>query len=202
MNPPPTDLRHACDHLPLPPTPPLTLDELYAHFPDRSDRPVTETIPAESMPEPYRGLLVHTYHMTVTVEQFYCDAVDVRVLDARHAGDFYARKILLALRSSGRVVQFGIVQIDLSFLAPIVREEIISQKTPLGRVLIRHNVLRTVRPVEFFKATLSPAMCAWFGLTHPQPTYGRLGLIYTDHKPAIRVAEIMAPVRRDVSESA
>lgn len=186
----------------MPPTPPLTLDELYAHFPDRSDRPATEPVHAESVPEPYRGLLVHTHHMTVAVEEFYGDAVDVKVLDTRHAGDFYARKILLALRGSGEVVQFGIVQIDMSLLAPAVREEIIGQKTPLGRVLIRHDVLRTVRPVEFFRASLSPAMSGWFGLSQPQPTYGRLGVIYTDHKPAIRVAEIMAPVRLTTSDPA
>lgn len=178
----------------MPPPPPFTLDDLFALFPARSDRPDTETVPADSVPEPYKGLLVHTHHMTVTVERFYGDAVDVRVLDARHAGDFYARKILLALRGTGRVVQFGIVQIDLSFLSPVVREEIIGQKTPLGRVLIRHNVLRTVRPVVYFRALVSPAMCDWFGLREPLPTYGRLGVIYTDHQPAIRVAEIMAPV--------
>jgi hypothetical protein len=200
VNRPPTDLRHACNRPPLPPAPPLTLGALFAHFPDQSDRPATETIPAESVPEPYRGLLVHTHHMTVTVEGFYGDAVDVKVLDARHAGDFYARKILLALRGTGQIVQFGIVQIDLSFLAPVVREEIISQKTPLGRVLIRHNVLRTVRPVEYFKASLGPTMCGWFGLPLPESTYGRLGVIYTDHKPAIRVAEIVAPVRRTASD--
>jgi chorismate-pyruvate lyase len=179
----------------LPPSPPLTLDELYAHFPDRSDHPATETVPAEAVPEPYKGLLVHAHHMTVTVERFHGDAVDVKVLDARHAEDFYARKILLALQGSGEVVQFGIAQVDLSFLAPPVREEIISQRTPLGRVLIKHNVLRTVRPVEFFRATPGPTMCRWFGLDRPVPTYGRLGVIYTDHKPAIRVAEILVPVR-------
>ncbi|HET6574155.1 MAG TPA: hypothetical protein VFG68_11165 [Fimbriiglobus sp.] len=195
MDPPPTDL-HTWGHPPLPPAPPLTLVELFAHFPDRSDRPATETVPAESVPEPYRGLLVHAHHMTVTVEKFHGGPVDVKVLDVRHAGDFYARKILLALRGTGEVVQFGIVQIDLSFLAPAVRDEIISQKTPLGRVLIRHNVLRSVRPVEFFRVTPSQAMCGWFGLPQPVPTYGRLGVIYTDHKPAIRVAEIMAPVLR------
>lgn len=186
----------------MPPTPPLTLDELYAHFPDRSDRPAIEPVPAESVPEPYKGLLVHNHHMTVTVEKFYDDAVDVKVLDTRHAGDFYARKILLALRGTGEIVQFGIVQIDLSLLAHAVREEIIDQKAPLGRVLIRHNVLRTVRPVEFFKTSLNPSMCGWFGLQQPVSTYGRLGVIYTDHKPAIKVAEIVAPVRRVTSNPA
>ncbi len=196
MHQPALDLHTARDRAALPPPPPVTLDELYAHFADRSDRPAVEPVSADRVPEPYHGLLVHTHHMTVTVEGFYGDAVDVRVIEARHAGDFYARKILLALRGTGEVVQFGIVQIDLTFLAPPVREAILAQNTPLGRVLIQHSVLRTIRPVEFFRATPAPAMARWFGLERPEPTYGRLGVIYTDHKPAIRVAEILTPVRR------
>ena len=54
----------------MPPPPPFTLDDLFALFPDRSDRPTVETVPAEAVPEPYRGLLVHSHHMTVTVERF------------------------------------------------------------------------------------------------------------------------------------
>ena len=133
--------------------------------------------------------------MTVTVEQFYGGPVDVKVLDVRHTADTYARKILLALQGTGQVVQFGIVRIDLSVLAPAVRDEIVSQRTPLGRVLIQHDVMRTVRPVSFFRATPSARMCEWFGLKRPEPTYGRLGVIYTDREPAIRVAEILAPVK-------
>ncbi len=172
----------------------LTLDELYSHFPDRSDLPAIDPVGADDVPEPYRQLLVHSHHMTVTVERFYGDAVDVKVLESRLEGDSYARKILLTLRGTGAVVQFGIVQIDLSVLSPVVRREIEEQKTPLGRVLIRHNVLRTVRPVSYFRAATSPTMAGWFG--GDEPTYGRLGVIYTDHEPAIRVGEILAPVRR------
>lgn len=194
MNPSFPDLRLDADRTLLPPPPALTLDNLYDHFPDRTDRPIIETLPAERVPQPYHRLLVHSHHMTVTVEEYYGDAVDVKVLTALHQGDLYARKILLALRGTGQVVQFGIVQIDLSFLSRAVRDEIVSQRTPLGRVLIQHNVLRTVRPVEFFRAIPAPLMCDWFGQTEPTPTYGRLGVIYTDHKPAIRVAEILTPV--------
>lgn len=179
------------------PAPRFTLDDLYARFPDRSDRPTVESVAADRVPEPYHSLLVHSHHMTVTVEKFYGDRVDVKVLDARHEGDGYSRKILLALRGSGKVVQFGIVHIDLSLLAPAVREEIVSQRTPLGRVLIRHNVLRVVRPVEFFRATPGPAMCGWFGLEVSELTYGRIGVIYTDGRPAIQVAEILSPVRSE-----
>lgn len=178
----------------VPSPPPFTLDDLYAYFPDRSDRPAIQRVAATDVPEPYHRLLVHSHHMTVTVEQFYGDAVDVKVLEARREGNSYARKILLALRGSGRIVQFGIVHVDLGLLAPAVRDEIVSQRTPLGRVLIQHNVLRVVRPIEFFRAMPGPAMCGWFDLAAAEPIYGRLGVIFTDGKPAIRVAEILTPI--------
>lgn len=171
-----------------------SLDDLYALFPDRSDEPTIEPIPATELPEPYRRLLAHTHHMTVTVEKFYGSPVDVRVLEVWHHGDDYARKILLSLRPGGEVVQFGIVRIDLGVLEPIVRRQIEEQKTPLGRVLIQNNVLRTVQPTGFFRATLSPTMAEWFGLPEPVVAYGRIGVITADGKPAVRVAEILAPV--------
>lgn len=175
----------------------LTLDELYDLFPNGADRPKPRPLEGAAMPQPYRRLLVHDHHMTVTVEQFYGDAVDVKVLDRRRVGDVYARKILLTLKGTAKVVQFGIVSINLTMLTPKVADEIVSETTPLGRVLIQNNVLRTVRPVSFFSADPCPTMCGWFGLERPETVYGRLGVIYTDHEPAIRVAEILSPIHDD-----
>jgi hypothetical protein len=70
--------------------------------------------------------------------------VDVAVLDEHRDGDYYSRTSLLICRKSRRIVQFGVMRIDLGGLPPIVREEIESRGTPLGRILIRHNVLRHV----------------------------------------------------------
>jgi chorismate-pyruvate lyase len=176
--------------------PTASLDDLYALFPDRSDQPAVEPVSAAELPDPYRKLLAHTHHMTVTVEQFYARPVDVRVLDVWHRGDDYARKILLTLRPGGEVVQFGIVRIDLRVLAPTVRKQIEDQKTPLGRVLIQNHVLRTVQPTGYFRVTPSAAMRGWFDLAEPEPTWGRIGVITADGKPAVRVAEVLAPVRR------
>lgn len=174
----------------------LTLDHLYQLFPDRSDAPLAlEPITGEQMPEPYHGLLVHNHHMTVTVEQFYGQPVNVRVLQYHLQGDDYARKSLLSLRDSGKVVQFGIVRIDLSLLAPLVRRQIEEEQTPLGRVLIQNNVLRVVQPVGYFRLMLAPKMAEWFGLPGPEETYGRVGVIHTDGRPAIRVGEILTPVK-------
>jgi chorismate-pyruvate lyase len=171
-----------------------TAETLYSLFPTSADRPLCTPIPGNEMPEPYRSLLVHTHHMTVTVERHYGGPVDVQVLETARDGDEYARKILLQVHQTGRVVQFGIVQIDLSLLSEPVRAKIVEGKTPLGRVLIEHSVLRHILPAGYLKVEPCPEMCEWFGLTEPTTTYGRLGIIYTDGKPAIEVLEILAPI--------
>ncbi|HJT77918.1 MAG TPA: hypothetical protein VJ739_12015 [Gemmataceae bacterium] len=171
----------------------LDLPSFFALFPPADDVPACEPVPADQVPAPYHGLLVHEHHMTVTVEAHHGDLVDVRVVARRHAGDLYARKSLLALRGSGRVVQLGIVRIHLDYCSPEVRAAIVEAKTPLGRILIQHNVLRRIEPIRFMKVTPSAAMMQWFGLDRPQTTYGRIGIIHCDGRPAVEVLEIVAP---------
>jgi chorismate-pyruvate lyase len=152
-----------------------------------------EFVSAAEVPPPYHGLLVHEHHMTVTVEAHHGDRVDVRILDRRHTGDDYARKILLALHTSGRVVQYGIVRIDFRFCAPEVRDEILAGQTPLGRILIEHDVLRRIEPTAFLRMVPGPALMKWFGLRRPLPTYGRLAYIHCNEQPAIELLEVVAP---------
>jgi chorismate-pyruvate lyase len=171
-----------------------TLDHLYRLFPDSPDRPLATEVPATEVPQPYHRLLVHSDHMTVVVEDFYASAVDVRVLCHRQNANEYARKILLKSQSTGLVVQFGLVRIDLSVCPKPVRQEIIAGQTPLGRVLIRHNMLRRIQPVAFLRVTLSALMADWFGVAPQTTTYGRLGVIYSGEQPAVEVLEILAPI--------
>src|SRR6516162_7042913 len=169
------------------------LKKLYALFPSADDLPEYEFVPADEVPEPYRGLLVHEHHMTVTVEAHHGGAVDVRILARRHNGNSYARKILLALHHNGRVVQFGIMNINLDFCSPAVREEIVAGQTPLGRILIEHDVLRRIEPTAYLRVIPGAAMMNWFSLERPKPTYGRLAFIHCDHKPAVELLEIVRP---------
>lgn len=177
-----------------------TFDHLYTLLPDTDDRPTAVVIPAEEVPAPYHQLLVHTHHMTVTVEGFYHSSVDVRVVACRRNGDEYARKSLLALAGGGSVVQFGLVRIDLGVCPKPVRDAIIEGKTPLGRVLIQHNMLRRIEPTAFLKVRLSTRMAAWFGSSPGAETFGRLGVIYTGDRPAVEVLEILAPIPHGASE--
>ncbi len=149
---------------------------------------------APSLPEPYRGLLAHTEHMTVTVEAFYGSPVDVRVLEAGRDGEFYHRKIVLVPAGTDKIVQLGLVRINLECCAPAVRHAILEEKTPLGRILIEHNILRRVEPTSFLRVAPGPTLQALMGLAEPVPLYGRTGVIFFDDRPAIAVLEVLAPV--------
>ena len=104
--------------------------------------------PAEESPPVYRDLLVHTNHMTVTVEEHYGSLVDVQVLSTLVTQTHYARAIFLTRQSDGAAVLFGIPRVNFAYLDPQVRSEIESQSAPLGRILIKHNVLREIRLVN------------------------------------------------------
>jgi chorismate-pyruvate lyase len=171
------------------------LSSLYALFPSAQGEllPEFELVAADEVPSPYRELLVHDQHMTVTVEKYHGDAVDVQILARRHTDDSYARKILLALHHTGRIVQFGIMKINLGYCSRPVREAIIAGQTPLGRILIQHDVLRRIEPTAFLRVLPDPTMMQWFGLTEPVRTYGRLAIIHCDEQPAVELLEIVAP---------
>lgn len=169
------------------------LHSLFALFAPADDEPAYEVVSPDAVPEPYHGLLVHEHHMTVTVEAYHGDLVDVRILARLHQGDVYARKILLALQKTGQVVQFGIVRINLSLCAPAVRDAIVEGKTPVGRVLIQHNVLRRIEPTAFLLLQGGPAQMRWFGLDGRRDLYGRRAFIHCDGKPAVELLEIVAP---------
>ena len=169
------------------------LPTLFALFPPADDLPEFELVLPDEVPPPYSQLLVHEHHMTVTVEEHHGDLVNVRILARRHTKDTYARKILLALRGSGKVVQFGIMAIDLKQCSPAVREEIVAGQTPLGRILIRHNVLRRIEPTAFLRLIPNRSMMEWFGLDRPTPTYGRLAIIHCNERRAVELLEVVAP---------
>ena len=60
------------------------LTTLLALFPGTLTPADCALVAAQDVPEPYRGLLVHEHHMTVTVEAYHGSPVNVRVLRRRH----------------------------------------------------------------------------------------------------------------------
>jgi chorismate-pyruvate lyase len=119
--------------------------------------------------------------------------VDVEVLTARQAGDYYSRKIALHRQTDRRTVLFGIPRLNLRLMDDAVRREILNENKPLGRVLIDHNVLREVQLASLYRVTPGPALRQIFGLAEPLATYGRTAFIYCDGYPAVELLEIVAP---------
>ncbi len=176
-------------------TPPAAeLDELIAlFFRNPSDLGAFTQSDSDDCPAAYRAMLDHEKHMTVTVERRHASEVDVEVLDSTSNQTHYRRKILLRRRSDRRVVQYGIVRLALSALQPVVRDEILAQQIPLGRVLILHNVLRQVQLNSLWRVACGRELARMFDVQEGHITYGRTALIYCDGEPAVELLEIVAP---------
>lgn len=144
-------------------------------------------------PSPYQQLLAHSSHMTVTVEQFHRQAVDVHVLQSYVSGLHYQRKILLRRHSDRRAVQFGIVRLTLGLLTQEVQAQILSEQVPLGRVLIENEVLRQVRLQSLWKVKCGDELAEAFQAQPGAVTYGRTALILLQQQPAVELLEIVAP---------
>lgn len=150
-----------------------------------------EPVEAEDLPESYQSLLAHDDHMTVTVEAWHNSLVDVRVVSEHRDADKYARKILLVLQRDGTPVQFGIMRINLAGLPEIVRMEIESQALPLGRIMIRHHLMREVELCQLWRVKPGPELRLHLQLADETPIYGRTARILVEGEPAVELFEIV-----------
>lgn len=172
------------------------IQRLSGPFPGLKEQLFTrlEHIPSASTAAPYLGLLVHQHHMTVTMEEFYGTPVEVHVLAEHREGDIYSREILLTRSDNQYVIQYGLVRLDLSLIEPAVSEEILAGREPLGRVLIRHNVLRQLDLTAIIRLQPGPRLRELLGCTAKTTLFGRFATIFCSERPAVHVLEIPAPV--------
>ena len=153
-----------------------------------------EHVASSTTPEPYKSLLVHEHHMTVTMENYHHSRVEVRVLDRNRDEANYARKILLLKQGTEDVVQFGIVRFNFQYVTEQVKREIMDENIPLGRVLIAHNVLRHIDLNAILRVACGPTLARHFGCPENARTYGRLATIFCNNLPAVDLLEISAPL--------
>ena len=157
-----------------------------------------QEVTADDLPAPYRALLDHDQHMTVTLERFHECPVQLQLLQRSVADTHYARNTLLRRSTDGKLVQFGIARLALTFLPKPVRDEIEQARIPMGRVLITHNVLRRVQLAGLWRLEPTDRLTKIFGCDEPVPTYGRTALIYCAGEPAVELLEVMPPGLSDV----
>ncbi|MEO0531153.1 MAG: hypothetical protein AAF266_11360 [Planctomycetota bacterium] len=145
------------------------------------------------LPAEYATLLAHSGHMTITLEAWHESLVDVHVEGEVFAGDTYARHSLLTRRTDGRVVQSGIMRIDLTGLPEQVRTAIELGECPLGRILIRSNLLREVEPLALWRIASGTLLAEELATEPAEVIYGRTARILVEGRPAVELLEIVRP---------
>jgi len=167
-------------------------NQLWDLFPDQLDRPEMEFLREDQVPLPSHELLVHDEHMTVTVETYLGEPVQLHVVQQTQTNSHCSRLILLSGSESGRLILFGIVRVDLNTVGNDVRHEIEAGVMPLGRILIEHDVMRSIHPSHYLKITPTRGMMDLLKLTDASPIYGRLATIMTNSHSAIELLEVVA----------
>jgi chorismate-pyruvate lyase len=150
-----------------------------------------QPVSVEALPADYRSLLAHQDHMTVALEAYHNALVNVHPLHEWRDESSYARCSLLSRQTDGAIVQFGIMRIWLGDLPAAAQQEITSKKTPLGRVLIRHNVLREVELITLWQIDPGPVLRRHLPLGGSAPIYGRSAQILVDERPTVQLLEIV-----------
>jgi hypothetical protein len=154
---------------------------------------------AAELPPGCRELLAHSSHMTVAMERFHGGPIRLEVVARREdAAGRYAREILLAT-PAGRIVQHGIVRLDLPRLAPETAAAIREESLPLGRILIATGLLCDVHDVELLRIRPAAELLAVCGggaggKTGKSPeTFGRVATIGVAGQTVVELLEIVAP---------
>ena len=160
-------------------------------YPTSAEIGLFEEVATGDLPDQYKALLAHDDHMTVTVEAWHNSLVEVHVLEEDRQGDHYARRIVLALQRDGIPVQFGIMRINLAGLPEIVKLEIESQALPLGRIMIRHHLLREVELLNLWRVSAGPELRKQLILERGAVCFGRTARILVDKVPAVELLEIV-----------
>ena len=172
----------------------LALADLCDGFLPRDDWTVgVEPVEPDFMPDPFCSLLLHHDHMTTRLGQHYGSPVELRVLQSQQTEDEYNRLIVLNPRGSKQIVEVGVVRINLPEVPSAARSEVLAMEKPLGEILITHKVLRRIDPRWYYRFLPTSPLSQHFGTMHAA-TYGRWGVIYCDHRPAIRLLEIVSGV--------
>lgn len=160
-------------------------------YPDLAPLGELTAVDAEEMPPHYQALLAHDDHMTVTLEAFHESLVKVVVVEEQAGPDSYIRKSLLTRHSDGVPVQLGVMRINLVGLPDVVRQQIETHAAPLGRIMIRNNLLREVELLALWKIAPGDDLREQLRLPTDEPIYGRSARILVDGRPAVEVLEIV-----------
>jgi chorismate-pyruvate lyase len=168
------------------------LDEFYART--ELSLPPLQEIDPESVPEPYKTLLVHQHDMTSTLENFHGDTLRVRVLSRRRRQNEYSREVILYLQGTEVPVEFGAIKIYLDRFPPAARRQILAEEWPLGRILKDCGLAYTSQPKAFLRIASDKLINELLHLRGANLLYGRRNTLFAPSGQTLaEIVEILPP---------
>jgi len=168
------------------------LDEFYAQM--GLTLPPLQRVEGETVPQPYKQLLVHNNDMTPALEKFHKRAIHLRVLGRRKKGDKYFREVVLMLDGTDQPVEFGAIKIYLDRFSSVARSHILEEQRPLGHVMQECSVKHSSRPKAFLRLASDHFINEALRLTGANVLYGRRNTLFDPQdRPLAEIVEILPP---------
>ncbi len=174
--------------------PDVDLRGLLSTFGDDGELARFVQVDGPSVPQPFNRLLVHDQHMTVTLEAYHRGPVHLSVHDSVLRNDGYVRKITLHARPDGPAILLGIMKFDFRYCSAATREEVVAGQTPLGRILIAHDVLRHLTGGPYYGVAPGSSRILGLDVDLPADCHARLAHINCNGGHAVQVLEIISAV--------
>ena len=151
-----------------------------------------QVIDATAIPDPQCRLLVHDRHMTATLNNHYGQHAALRVLEVRRENGVYRRKILLTIDGGAKVVEYGLMRLNLVELPEPARHDVLSETLPLGEILARYDLLTRVDSRHYLRFPETSPIVDYFDQKQRVEAYGRLAMIYCNGRPAVELLEVVS----------
>ncbi len=139
--------------------------------------PMVEPLKGQQLPEPYRGLLVHSRDMTPTLEAFYEQALGITVMGREIDAGNYWREVLLTTVNDGKPVEYGVIRMHLDHLPPVARRKVLAEEKPLGNILQTEGIPHLSWPQGFFRVKADAHLSWVLRLSGPGFLYGRRNIL-------------------------
>ncbi len=157
--------------------------------------PGLHDLKGEEMPQPYKGLLVHSSDMTPTLEAFYRQPMRLTVLTREQQDYAYLREVVLKSAGDARPVEYGVIRICLDHLPPSASHRVLEEQRPLGNILQSEAIPHLSWPQAFFRVQSDSHLGHVLYLSQPATLYGRRNVLLDGSRRLLaEVIEILAPV--------
>jgi len=174
-----------------PRSPLAPLDEFYAAL--GVELPRLVLIAAHDLPPTARALLAEPGALTARLEARERQPVALRVLERTHAGDGYRRRVILQRAADATPLALGAIRVDLARLSAQVKEAILAEREPFGRIVALGDDGARIT-ARLFRVEADAAIAAALRVAPGATLHGRSRIVVAaDGATIAEIAEILRP---------